>query len=48
MLSGLLTFVLIGFLMVPIVFVWALVDAIGLANRHDAALAHRSGISHWR
>lgn len=43
--SGLLTFVLIGFLLIPVVFIWALVDAIGLANRHNALLAHRLGIA---
>ena len=41
--SGLLMFVLIGFLTAPIVFVWALVDAISLANRHNAVLAHQLG-----
>jgi len=39
--SILLMFLLIGFLLAPIVFIWALVDAINLANRHNADLLHR-------
>jgi TM2 domain-containing membrane protein YozV len=39
--SALLMFVLIGFLLAPIVLIWALVDAINLANRHNAELLHR-------
>lgn len=40
-LSYLLMFVLIGFLLAPAVFIWALVDAINLASRHNAELLHR-------
>lgn len=40
-LSLLLTVVFIGVLFLPVVFIWALVDAISLANRHNAELARR-------
>ncbi len=39
--SVLLMFVVIGFLLAPVVFIWALVDAINLANRHNAELLQR-------
>jgi TM2 domain-containing membrane protein YozV len=39
--SYLLMFVLIGFLLAPAVFIWALIDAINLASRHNAELLHR-------
>lgn len=40
-LSCLLMFALVGFLLAPIVFIWALVDAVSLAGRHNAELARR-------
>ncbi|MFP5346709.1 MAG: hypothetical protein ACLGIA_06760 [Actinomycetes bacterium] len=43
--SWLLMAVFIGFLLVPAILIWALVDAISLANRHNALLAHRLGLT---
>lgn len=39
--SYFLMFVVIGFITTPIIFIWALVDAVNLASRHNALLAHR-------
>lgn len=36
-----LMMVFIGFLLVPVVLIWALVDAVSLANQHNAHLARR-------
>lgn len=40
-LSGVLVVIYVGVLLLPVVFIWALVDAVALANRHNAELAHR-------
>jgi hypothetical protein len=39
--SVLLIFAIVGFLLMPVVFIWALIDAINLANKHNAELARR-------
>jgi TM2 domain-containing membrane protein YozV len=39
--SVLLIFAFVGFLLMPVVFIWALIDAINLANKHNAELARR-------
>lgn len=47
-LSAVLAVVLIGLLLLPVVFIWALVDAVALANRHNAELAHRLSLGGFR
>lgn len=39
--SCLLMFLLIGFLLAPVVLIWALVDSVNLANRHNGELLRR-------
>jgi TM2 domain-containing membrane protein YozV len=43
--SGLLCLVVIGFILLPIVYIWAAIDANKLANEHNAALlAQTTGV----
>jgi TM2 domain-containing membrane protein YozV len=45
-LAGLLCLVLIGFILLPIVYVWAAIDANAVATRHNMALmTHAGGVA---